>query len=397
MSVSNGTTTVSYDYDAEGQLVRRKTNGVVDRYFLWDNGQLVAEFDSSATTKRNEFAYQPGVDQPLARIPNGGSIQFFQLDGRGNVAGLASGTTAIQSLRFGPWGDVERQVGDSLADTRLGWKGLLWDGGVSSLYYVRARWYDPQSRSFLSEDPAGLSGGPNTYAFAGNDPVNGQDPAGMSEENCTIIWGFWYNPDTGVIDPGRPFILNSWCDGGGGSQGGAPTPTTPVAGGGGGSAGSKDASPKASAKKELMCRILAGGSTQVVGHNIRTPDFYNVNLNITIPTPWTATLLSWSGTLSIDRYGDWYWSPIGLGVGKAATVASLSVTANWMNHGGTPSARELGNMLSSFGANAAAGFWGGVSESWTPGAGTATGVGLVTPQIGVSANYSFHGGNVCAR
>ncbi|MGI0156819.1 MAG: hypothetical protein ACREDE_11900, partial [Thermoplasmata archaeon] len=42
LSVSNGTTTVSYDYDALGQLVRRQTNGEVDRYFLWDNGQLVA-------------------------------------------------------------------------------------------------------------------------------------------------------------------------------------------------------------------------------------------------------------------------------------------------------------------------------------------------------------------
>ena len=55
------------------------------------------------------------------------------------------------------------------------------------LYYMRNRWYEPQSGRFLSEDPIGLAGGINQYAFAGNDPVGGRDPLGLAD--CDVwIW-----------------------------------------------------------------------------------------------------------------------------------------------------------------------------------------------------------------
>jgi murein DD-endopeptidase MepM/ murein hydrolase activator NlpD len=44
--------------------------------------------------------------------------------------------------------------------------------------YMRNRWYEPQSGRFLSEDPIGLNGGINLYAFAGDNPVSRGDPSG---------------------------------------------------------------------------------------------------------------------------------------------------------------------------------------------------------------------------
>lgn len=35
----------------------------------------------------------------------------------------------------------------------------MFDGGISGVYYVRARWYDPKLRRFLTPDPNGLDGG----------------------------------------------------------------------------------------------------------------------------------------------------------------------------------------------------------------------------------------------
>jgi hypothetical protein len=42
--------------------------------------------------------------------------------------------------------------------------------------------YDPKLGRFLSEDPSGMSDGPNVYTYAHNDPVNGVDPNGLSRQ-----------------------------------------------------------------------------------------------------------------------------------------------------------------------------------------------------------------------
>lgn len=60
----------------------------------------------------------------------------------------------------------------------LMWKGLMWEGDMVSLYYMRGRWYDPAVGRFVQEDPLGVDGGINVYAFAGDDPVNGSDASG---------------------------------------------------------------------------------------------------------------------------------------------------------------------------------------------------------------------------
>jgi uncharacterized protein RhaS with RHS repeats len=48
-----------------------------------------------------------------------------------------------------------------------------------SLNYYRARWYDPQAKRFITEDPIGLDGGINLYAYTGNNPINKIDPTGL--------------------------------------------------------------------------------------------------------------------------------------------------------------------------------------------------------------------------
>jgi len=73
-------------------------------------------------------------------------------------------------------------------------------------------------------------------------------------------------------------------------------------------------------------------------------------------------------------------------------MASVSITANWLDQSSCPTKEEMSNFLSGHAFNATAGYWGGVSQSWSPSTGGgATGVGLVTPQLGVSYNYSFQG------
>ena len=53
---------------------------------------------------------------------------------------------------------------------------------ITGLYYVRNRWYDPVMNRFVSEDPIGIAGGINTYAYAANSPTNLRDPSGLQPE-----------------------------------------------------------------------------------------------------------------------------------------------------------------------------------------------------------------------
>ncbi len=43
----------------------------------------------------------------------------------------------------------------------------------------RARYYDPSTGRFISEDPITFSGGVNFYRYVHNSPVNRQDPSGL--------------------------------------------------------------------------------------------------------------------------------------------------------------------------------------------------------------------------
>ena len=55
------------------------------------------------------------------------------------------------------------------------------------LYYYRARYYDPNTGRFASEDPIGFSAGDvNIYRYVFNNPLNFNDPSG---EIPTVVVG----------------------------------------------------------------------------------------------------------------------------------------------------------------------------------------------------------------
>jgi RHS repeat-associated protein len=179
----NGVEKVRFEYNAGGQLVRRYTNGTLDRTYLWGGGQLIAELNASANQRVSEYAYSPGADLPFAIVTGATSIsavRYHLIDEVGNVIGVMNGSSVDEQISYDDWG-VATTTGNT--DNRLMFKGLLWEPDAG-LYYMRARWYDPGSGRFMSEDPVGLAGGINPYVFSGQDPINGSDPSGL----CFICW-----------------------------------------------------------------------------------------------------------------------------------------------------------------------------------------------------------------
>lgn len=187
-SVTTNGTTVTYGYAPSGKRLRR-TEGGQSIYYVYDEDDLAMEVDASGNPLR-AYTHWPGVDLPLSvRVTSGGqeSVYYYTMEAPGHVTGVlnASGGVAGQ-FRYAPFGEVES--GSDTTGQPLRYMARELDPSTG-LYYVRARWYDQTLARFISEDPIGLAGGMNTYAYVGNDPVNRRDPSGLTDDwYCYLFW-----------------------------------------------------------------------------------------------------------------------------------------------------------------------------------------------------------------
>jgi RHS repeat-associated protein len=218
-SVVAGTVVLHYEYDALGRLVKRSRNGTLERLFLWDGSQLLAEYDATGTQRIGEYV-SSGMDSPFAFVAGSSSLQsvsYYVADPVETTVGLVrSDSNSTQAVReqysYTVFGAPSTVIDSGLAN-RMQWKGMVYEGDSTRLYYARARWYDPQQGRFMSEDPLGVAGGLNQYAFAGGDPINGSDPSGQCTAQCYLtLFGdgvYGWDLDNGCVgcDPVDPLSI----------------------------------------------------------------------------------------------------------------------------------------------------------------------------------------------
>ena len=84
-------------------------------------------------------------------------------------------------MGYGPFGTLVVRKGTTSTPYLYGGRfGAETD--PSGLLYMRARYYHPLLRRFLSPDPIGFAGGLNWYVYAGNDPYQFGDPTGLGKD-----------------------------------------------------------------------------------------------------------------------------------------------------------------------------------------------------------------------
>jgi RHS repeat-associated protein len=223
---TNGIAVERNGFDALGRRVWN-WDGSTTNYMVYDGVHVLAEVDSTGGLKR-AYTHGPGVDNWLAMTCYTGTTAktyFYMTDVQGTVHAVADETGSIvESYRFDAWGrvlGVYNGAGTPIAESAIGNK-ILWQGREYSwktgLYFFRARWYDPITGRWLSNDPIGIAGGLNQYVFCSNNPVNFRDPSGLCKDES----GPWKVSDairffdkillaTGLIGGGTPHLSKEYA------------------------------------------------------------------------------------------------------------------------------------------------------------------------------------------
>lgn len=196
--LSNSSTV--YTYDANGNRLNNATWDIAGRLtsyagktfnYAWDGRRTqrgtttyvhqglhaVRERDTTAPAVLNDYIFGPGIDEPLVRKDIAGNKTYFVVDGLGSViARVNSAGAVVESNWYDPWGK-----GDQPA---IGYTAR--EVGAQGTLYYRARYYEPATGRFLSEDPIVTFTTP--YAYADNDPVLRLDPMGLASSTKDKLW-----------------------------------------------------------------------------------------------------------------------------------------------------------------------------------------------------------------
>ncbi len=207
---------VSYSYDGLGRMITRTNNNaaptsaaITDYYYA---GQQMLESDQRAPATLNDGETRTTqqyvwsaryVDSPIESDTTTSTYSsgtwtaglpvrdYYLTDADNNVTAVTNASGVVQErYSYDAYGNVTMYNGptspggdwsdphtvSTQGTTRL--FGGMQQDPATGLYYDRARWYDPSTGGFMSQDPA--QSDPNLYRYAGNDPTSFNDPSGMS-------------------------------------------------------------------------------------------------------------------------------------------------------------------------------------------------------------------------
>jgi len=180
--VSADNNAASFSYDPLGRRVNKTILSSSTNY-LYDGYNPIQELSGAIPTAN---MLTGGIDEYFERTDSTGTY-YYLTDGLGSTAELTDPTGASQvRYSYSPYG-TQSATGATTTNSYT-YTGRETDGlGIN---YYRARYYNPATGRFLSEDPAGFGGsGTNLYAYAGDDPIDFKDPSGQVQ-----IYGNWCGP-----------------------------------------------------------------------------------------------------------------------------------------------------------------------------------------------------------
>lgn len=160
----------SFAYDPLGRRIERTVNGETTAY-LYDGIQAIGEVRAGQTTA---LLTGLSVDEAIARYASSGRLTQLT-DQLGSVFRQINEAGGTQSqTAYSPYGEATTSGDDQGNSTEY----TARENDGTGVYFYRARYFDPVLKRFVSEDPIGVDGGVNLYAYVDGNPISFVDPEG---------------------------------------------------------------------------------------------------------------------------------------------------------------------------------------------------------------------------
>ena len=181
---ANSGATYTYKYNDQGIRTEKVVNGVTHKYYLQDE-QIIAEKIGNNLIK---FYYDA---TGVCGFNYNGTDYYYQKNIQGDILKVFNGNgTLYAEYSYDAWGKctIKSNVSNIAAINPFRYRGYYLDD-ETGLYYLNARYYDPEIGRFISPDsidyldPESING-LNIYVYCGNNPVMNVDPSGTE----------WWNP-----------------------------------------------------------------------------------------------------------------------------------------------------------------------------------------------------------
>jgi RHS repeat-associated protein len=167
---------VTFKYDPFGRRIEKISSSATS-IFAYDGPSLIETVNSTGGIVARYMQGQ-NIDEPLA-MQRGTTTDYYEADGLGSITSLTNPTGAVaQSYTYDSFGNQTNSTGTLRNYFRYTAREFDTE---TNLYYYRARYYDPTSGRFLSEDPINFVGGINFYAYVKNNVPNTFDPLGLAQ------------------------------------------------------------------------------------------------------------------------------------------------------------------------------------------------------------------------
>jgi RHS repeat-associated protein len=159
----------TYSYNGDGLRVS-KTVSSITTTFVWNQAEPATEVLQAGAIF---YVYGP-QGQPIEQI-TAETPTYLHTDQQGSVRLITDGGGAVVGrYDYNAWGAPTRHGG---AASSLQYDGQYTDG-ETGFQYLRARYYDPATGQFVTQDPAFILSDAR-YGFANDDPLTFSDPTGQ--------------------------------------------------------------------------------------------------------------------------------------------------------------------------------------------------------------------------